>query len=102
MIAISEVKPKNVKNIGIIEDKDRDLLDYDIPDYTLHPVNLEPNSNGRGIAVFTHSSIEKSTIQIQPDLSFEEACLLEIKLRGGDNLLFGCFSVEKCELGSKQ
>ena len=66
-------------------------MDYDIPDYTLHPVNLDPSSKGRGIAVFTHSSIEKSTIQIQPDLSFEEACLLEIRLRGGDNLLFGCF-----------
>ena len=83
VIAVCEVKPKH--------GKEHDIMDYEIPDYTLHSVNLGPNSNGRGVAVFTHSSIEKSTIQIQPDLSFEEACLIEIKLRGGDILLFGCF-----------
>ena len=30
-------------------------------------------------------------IQIKPELGYEEACLLEIRLCGGDLLLFGCF-----------
>ena len=59
-------------------------------DYTLHPVNLD-SKTGRGIAVYAHKSLDKSIIQIKPAVSFEEACLLEVKLRGGDVLLFGCF-----------
>ena len=82
IVAISEVKPKN--------SDDRDMLDYDIPDYSLHPVNLD-SSAGRGIAVYTHKSLDKSSVQIKPVLNFEEACLLEIKLRGGDTMIFGCF-----------
>ena len=41
--------------------------------------------------MYTHKSIDKSTIQIQPEHDFEEACLLEIRLRGGDTIIFGCF-----------
>ena len=33
IVAISEMKPKNTD--------DREMLDYDIPDYSLHPVNLD-------------------------------------------------------------
>ena len=33
---------------------------------------------------------DKSVIQIDSEKSFEEACLLEIRLRGGDKLLFTC------------
>ena len=79
IVAICEVKPKN----------SRERHDYNIPGFTLHPVNLD-SSAGRGIAVYTHSSLDQSIIQIKPDLSFEEACLLEIRLRGGDLMLFGC------------
>ena len=71
--------------------KEHEIQDYDIPDYTIHPVNLDLSSSGGGIAIFTHTSIDKSTIQIQPELAFEEVGLLEIKLRGGDILLFACF-----------
>ena len=71
--------------------KEYEIQDYDIPDYTIHPVNLNLSSCGRGIAIFTHTSAEKSSIQIQPVLAFEEGCLLEIKLRGCDALLFTCF-----------
>ena len=38
IIAVSEVKPRNAA--------EHDLLDYTIPDYSLHPVNLE-SSSGR-------------------------------------------------------
>ena len=82
VITVCEVKPKNAK--------ERVLKDYEIPGYSLHPVNLELEDTGRGIAVYTHSSLDNSIIQIQPDISFDEACLLEIRLRGGDLLLFGC------------
>ena len=81
VVAVCEVKPKN--------SGDRQLLDYSIPGYSLHPLNLEDNI-GRGIAVFTHETIDKSVIQIKPELKFEEACLLEIRLRGGDLMCFGC------------
>ena len=84
IIGICEVKPKN--------SKERELLDYNIPGFTLHSVNLEPESNkGRGLAVYTPNSIAKSVIQIQTDLDYQEACLLEARLHGGDLLLFGCF-----------
>ena len=63
-----------------------------LPGFTLHTINLDPESKtGRGVAVYTHMSLDKSTIQIEPDLHYVEACLLEIRLRGGDVLLFGCF-----------
>ena len=84
VIAICEVKPKN--------SKERTTVDYQIPGFSLHPTNIGPDSNiGRGIAVYTHCSIDQSVMQIQPEISYDEVCLLEIRLRGGDILLFGCF-----------
>ena len=80
IVAVCEVKPKNAK--------DRSLKDYEIPNFELHPVNLD-TTDGRGIAVYTHESIDKSTIQVIPNLGFQEVCLLEIRLHGGDLLLFG-------------
>ena len=65
-------------------------MDYTIPAYSMYPVNLD-QGKGRGIVVFTHCSIDQSVIQILPDLSYDEVCLLEIRLRGGDLLLFCCF-----------
>ena len=81
IVAVCEIKPKN--------GSERSLKDYEIPNYSTHPVNLD-SSNGRGIAVYTHKSLENSTIQITPSQSADEACLLEICLCGGDTLLFGC------------
>ena len=81
LVAVSEVKHKHRDHCC--------LMDYDIPSYTLHPVNLD-NNTGRGIAVYVHDTIVKSVTQIHSDLHFEEACLLEIRLRGGDTLLFAC------------
>ena len=82
IIAVSEVKPKNAA--------EREVLDYCIPDYSIHPVNLDSDI-GRGIAIYTHNSMEKSTVEVKPNVKYDEACLLEIKLRGGDTMLFGCF-----------
>ena len=81
IIAVCEVKPKNPAQ--------RSEKDYEIPNFTLHPLNLYDNE-GRGIAVYTHQSLDKSTIQIKSTQDFKEACLIEIRLRGGDTLLFGC------------
>ena len=44
----------------------------------MHPINLD-ETFGRGVAVYTHEYLEKSVIQIKPDLKFEEACLVEIR-----------------------
>ena len=48
------------------------------------------NDKGRYVIIYTHESLCKSTIKIEVNNKFEEACLLEIRLRGGDVLLFGC------------
>ena len=81
VVAVCEIKSKNANILS--------SQDYTIPGYSLHPVNID--AHGRGIAIYTHSSLDKSVIQIKPELKYEEACLLEIRLRGGDLLLFGCF-----------
>ena len=52
--------------------------------------NLDPNI-GRGIKIYIQSSIDNCVILINRDIKFSEVCLLEIRLCGGDNLLFGCF-----------
>ena len=57
IIAVCEMKPTH--------SKEYEIQDYDIPDYTIHPVNLDLSSCGRGIAIFTHTSIERSSIQIK-------------------------------------
>ena len=64
-------------------------IDYSIDDYTINPVNLD-NTTGRGIIIYTHNSLDKSTIQIKVSNSFEEACLVDVRLRNGDTLMFGC------------
>ena len=68
--------------------RDRTMIDYEIPNYTLHSINLDKDI-GRGMAVYTHLSIDKSIIDIKPGIQFEELCLLELKLPGCNTLLFG-------------
>ena len=81
IVAVCEVKPKTPC--------ERTSKDYEIPNFTPHPVNIDKET-GRGIIVYTHQSLENSTIQIVPNQNFDEVCLVEIRLRGGDILLFGC------------
>ena len=81
IVAVSEVKSKNSAHWSIDDNK--------IPSYSLHPVNFHTTTD-RGIAVYSHESLSKSVSQIKPPLNFEETCLLEIRLRGGDLLLLAC------------
>ena len=83
IVAICEVKPKNPA-------KERSMEDYQISNYTMHPVYLQSTDPGRGIAVYSHNTITKSINQIKLETKFEEACFLEVCLRGGDKLLFAC------------
>ena len=80
IIALCEMKPKN--------NKVRLELDYQIPGFTFHSINLNSDI-GRCMAIYVHDSLEKSVTDIKPGVDFEEVCLLEIKLRGGDKMLFG-------------
>ena len=57
--------------------------------FNFHSQNLD-NVTGRGIIIYSHHSIDKSVIQVQPGEHFEEACFVEIRLKGSDSLLFGC------------
>ena len=75
IIAICEVKPKILR--------ERTELDYVIPDYSLHPVNIDPNIRGV-IIIFINSSPDNCVIHINPDIKFSEVCLLEIRLCGRD------------------
>ena len=54
IVAVCEVKPKN----------SRERHDYDIPGFSLHPVNIH-DPTGRGIAVYTHSSLDQSVVQVK-------------------------------------
>ena len=72
------------------------VIDYDIPGYSIHPINLD-NDTGRCIAIYSKDALEKSVIQIDSDSSFEEVCLIEVRLRGGDNFTFR-FRVSKSDI----
>ena len=63
IIVICKVKPKIPR--------ERTELDYVIPGYSLHPVNLDL-SIGRGMIIYIHSSIDNCVIQINPDIKFSE------------------------------
>ena len=82
LIAVCEMKPKNAS--------ERTLQDYNIPDYTIYPVNLDKGI-GRGLAIYAHSSITNAISEIKVDQEFKEFCIIEVKLHNKDNLLFGCF-----------
>ena len=84
VVAICEMKLKN--NI-----RQRTIEDYAITGYTMFQTNLNIVNNRRGIAIYIHSSIEKSTTEVKLNIEYEEMCLVEIKLRSNDCLLFGCF-----------
>ena len=81
IVALTEAKPKN-------STKERLLIDYELENYSLHPVNLDCADPGRGIAVYIHKSVEKSVADITTAVKFQECCLIEIRLRGGDLMLF--------------
>lgn len=93
IVAICEVKRKKGELMCAV--------DYDIPGFTLHPLNLD-NNIGRGVAIYTHSAIEKSVNQVVSFSKFEEACILEIRLRSGDVMLFGCVYRSPTETESSQ
>ena len=83
IIAICEVKPKNWKNERLIQD-------YAIQGYSEPHQTNALNRVGRGIIILTHESIKDLVVDVQIASEFQEACMIEIKLKGNDVLLFGC------------
>ena len=83
IVAITEAKSKS-------KTKDRLLMDYELENYSLHPLNLQNSDRGRGIAIYPHKSLEKSVADVTTSIEFQECCLIEVRLRGGDLLLFAC------------
>ena len=75
IVAITEAKPKN-------KSKERSHMDYQLENFSLHPINLQNDEPGRGIAVYIHKSLEKSVADITTAANFQECCLIEIRLRG--------------------
>ena len=58
IVAITEAKPKN-------STKERSTIDYEIENYSLHPINLVNTDPGRGVAVYTHKSLESQSLKLQ-------------------------------------
>ena len=75
LVAISEVKLKNSRERTMI------------PNYTLHSINLDKDI-ARGMAVYSHVSIDKSMIEMISDIQFEEMCLLELNANSVDAIHF--------------
>ena len=80
IVAICEVKPKNSV-------KERTTEDFQIPDYELHPVNLHNTDPGRGVAIYTHSSISRLSWMSS---SKKHVLLKFVYGEGRDTLLFAC------------
>ena len=78
-VAVCEINPKNNNNVNAIE--------YMIPGYTLRHVNIGEGS-GRGTAIFTKNELNPSISEVKTE--FNEAVVLEVKLRSGDYLCFSC------------
>ena len=81
IIAVCEMKPKSGSA--------RTVMDYHIKDYSLYSVNIE-NKTGRGIGVYVHLSIINHVSAVNFHQNFQEACMLEIRLKERNKLLFGC------------
>ena len=81
IISVCEVNSKNRTQ--------RSEVEYSIPDYAMYSVNLNL-SKSRGIVNIREEELSNSVLQILSPINFEEACILEIKLRRGDTLLFCC------------
>ena len=80
IIAICEVKPKN--------GAERLIQEFSIDGYLDFSTNLDTHK-GRGMIILIHASISNLVLKINP-LPVEEACVLEIKLKKKDILLFAC------------
>ena len=81
--ALTKTKPKN-------STKEYLIIDYELGNYLLHPVNLDSADAGRGITLHIQKSVEISKTDITTRVKFKECCCIEIRLRGGDLKLFSC------------
>ena len=81
IIAVCEV---NSKHAG-----QKAQPEFDIPGYFPYHVNLDQNKL-RGIIVYVKNELNSSVLEIHPQVKYQEVCTLEIRLRGGDTLLFAC------------
>ena len=79
IIAVTEVKPKNFKEIL--------KADFILKDYEIHESNVL-NRVGRGIIIYVHNSLQVNDVDILSD--YEESLWIDMKLTKGDRLLLGC------------
>ncbi len=83
IICITEVKPKNMKD-NLTESE----FSLKEKGYNMFPLNIE-NNIGRGMLVFTKSSLQAVRIHISGN--FEEVVWIKVQLNGNDTLLLGNF-----------
>ena len=79
IVAVSEINPKS---------RSFEEQDYEIPNFRMYPCNVGI-PGWRGVATYVHSSIAASVSEVEVDRSVKENVWISLKLRTGDNLLFG-------------
>ena len=77
-IVICEVKRKYGERWQLHEYQ---FSDYEVVNHT----NME-NNCGRGIVILSHSSIKHLIVDIKCPVTFDEACIVEVRLLGKDIL----------------
>ena len=82
LIALCEVKPKH----GEL----RRPQEYNIPEYKLSNHTNIDKDEGRGVVILSHDSISHLVNEIECTVTFEEACLVEVRLSNNDILIFAC------------
>lgn len=82
LVAMCEIKSKFGKK--------RQLHEYELSDYkVVSHVNTD-SERGRGIVILSHSSINHLIVDIECPVTFEETCIIEVRLSGNDMLAFAC------------
>ena len=80
VIVLTEIFPKNSRF-------SLDRVEFNIDGYEFFTASL---SKGRGVAIYTHTSLSASSVEVLNSCEFEESVWCEVKVHGTDKLLIGC------------
>ena len=82
IIGVTEVKPKNAKNIINLQQYNLDL----VGDYNMFQANVDSNVR-RGLILYIHKTLNASQVSIETE--FQENIFVDIKVGKTDTLLVG-------------
>ena len=82
IIGITEVLPKNSRYA--VDQIELQLTDYDL--FT----NIDNNTNGRGICLYIHSSLNATSYKFTQAVNFQEVVWASVQLGSKEKLIIGC------------